>query len=268
MKQRRLARLTCHTYPAPDWPEDEFNATETRLPSGQRSTIQLAERGTQLSNRLWVREFRKLTQTGQQTTFLSTGSRGSAALLAVMMFKRWSQENFLRYMRQSYRQDGLVDYGVGAIPETTMVANPAHRALDGQVRKAVGLLRRQTAEYGAINLADAIEPRKVKAFVQGKSDLRDSIAALQSEVADLKAQRKATDKHIAYGALPEAVRFDRLSTQSKHLIDTIQMIAYRAGTPWRRSFTRRRHVMTTRAACCASSTAPGSISGRISNPKR
>jgi hypothetical protein len=27
------------------------------------------------------------------------------------MFARWSQENFFRYMRQSYNLDGLVDYG-------------------------------------------------------------------------------------------------------------------------------------------------------------
>ena len=30
--------------------------------------------------------------------------------------------------------------------------------------------------------------------------------------------------------MPEAARFDRLSTQGKHLVDTIKMIAYRAET--------------------------------------
>ncbi|HEY2486379.1 MAG TPA: hypothetical protein VGI36_14605 [Candidatus Binataceae bacterium] len=111
-----------------------------------------------------------------------------------------------------------------------MVVNPAYRTLDGQVRKAVGLLNRQRAEYGAISLEDEIEPRKVEAFVQRKSDLQDSITRLQAEVAELKAQRKATKKHITYRELPEAARFDRLSTQSKHLLDTIKMIAYRAET--------------------------------------
>ena len=47
---------------------------------------------------------------------------------------------------------------------------------------------------------------------------------------DLKARRKATPRHIAYKDLPEAARFDRLSTQSKHLVDTIKMVAYRAET--------------------------------------
>ena len=229
MKERRIACLTYHKFPGADWSADEFVATEIPLPSGQRTTIRLAERGTQLSNGLWVREFRKLTESGHQTAFLSTDYHGSAAVLAPAMFSRWSQENFFRYMRQSYNLDGLVDYGVADIPETTMVVNPAYRELDGQVRKAVGLLHRQRAEYGAINLEE-IEPRKVEVFAQRKSALRDSIAGLEAKVADLKARRKATKKHIAYGELPEAARFDRLSTQSKHLIDTIKMIAYRAET--------------------------------------
>jgi hypothetical protein len=230
MKDRRIACLTYHKYPGPDWPREEFIATEIRLPSGHRTTIQLAERGTELRNRLWVREFRKLTESGHQTAILSTDYRASGAELAAAMFSRWSQENFFRYMRQSYHLDGLVDYGAEGIPETTMVVNPAYRALDGQLRKAVGLLNRQKAEYGAINLEDEIEPRKVEAFAQRKSDLQDSIARLQMEVAELKAQRKATKKHITYRELPEAARFDRLSTQSKHLVDTIKMIAYRAET--------------------------------------
>ena len=43
-------------------------------------------------------------------------------------------------------------------------------------------------------------------------------------------QRKATNRHITYNELPEAAQFDRLSTQSKHLVDTVKMIAYRAET--------------------------------------
>ena len=159
------------------------------------------------------------------------------------MFSRWSQENFFRYMRQSYNLDGLVDYRDDKVPETTVVVNPADRTLDGQVRKTIGLLNRKMVEFGAINLDGDIEPQQVEAFVQRKADLQDSISQLQTEVAQLKAQRKATNKHITYCELPEAARFDRLSTQSKHLVDTIKMIAYRAETAMahivRQKMTRR-----------------------------
>jgi hypothetical protein len=230
MKQRRIACLTYHKHPGEDWSHEEFVPTEVRLASGQRTTIQLAERGTRLSNGLWLRQFRKLTESGHQTAFLSTDYRGSGAVLAPAMFARWSQENFFRYMRQSYHLDGLVDYGTERVPETIVVVNPVYRELDGQVRKKVGQLNRKMAEFAALNLEGEIEPRKIEAFTQRKSELQDSITQLQTDVAGHKVQRKATNRHITYNELPEAAQFDRLSTQSKHLVDTVKMIAYRAET--------------------------------------
>jgi len=230
MKQRRIACLTYHKHPGADWPRQEFFPIEVRLGSGERATMQLAERGTKLSNRLWVREFRKLSQSGHQTAFLSTDYQGAGAVLAPALFSRWSQENFFRYMRQSYNLDGLVDYGTESVPETTMVVNPAYRALDGQVRKSLSVLNRKIAEFGATNLEGEIDPRKVEAFAQRKADLQENIVQLQKQVEDLKAQRKAARRHIPYKELPPEARFDRLSTQSKHLVDTIKMIAYRAET--------------------------------------
>lgn len=56
--------------------------------------MDLAERGTCLSNGLWVRELRKRTERGHQTAILCTDYRSAAAPLAMAMFARWSQENF------------------------------------------------------------------------------------------------------------------------------------------------------------------------------
>ena len=230
MKARRVACLSYRKRPGEDWPREEFIPTDIRLPSGEQTTILLAERGTRLSNDSWVRELRKLSEGGHQTSFIATDYLNAASCLASRMFARWSQENFFRYMRQNYNLDGLVDYGAGAIPETTRVVNPDHRLLDGRVRKKVALLNRKKAEFGAINLEGDIEPKKVEAFAQRKSELQEAVVELQQEVDDLKAKRKATKRHITYKELPEEARIERLSTQSKHLIDTIKMIAYRAET--------------------------------------
>ena len=230
MKTRRIACLTYHKYPGEDWATEEFSPTAVRLSSGQSTTMRLAERGTWLGRRLWVREIRKLTETGHQTAVLSTDYKSPAARLGPAMFARWSQENFFRYMRQSYNLDGLVDYATDIVPDTIMVVNPAYRTVDGRARKKIGVLNRKIAEFGAVNLEGEIEPCRVEAFTQRKSDLQESIASLQKEVDELKAKRKATKRHIPYQELPPQARFDRLSTQSKHLIDTIKMIAYRAET--------------------------------------
>jgi hypothetical protein len=84
-----------------------------------------------------------------------------------------------------------------------MVVNPAYRALDGQVRKAIGRLNRQTAEYGAINLEDAIEPRKVEAFAQRKSDLQDRIIQLQAEVGTSRRSAKRPTSTSPIASCPQ-----------------------------------------------------------------
>jgi hypothetical protein len=59
MKSQRVACLTYHKYPGDDWPEEEFSTHQVTLPgAGQVVQMKLAERGTCLSNKLWVREIR------------------------------------------------------------------------------------------------------------------------------------------------------------------------------------------------------------------
>ncbi|MCI0423445.1 MAG: hypothetical protein L0312_30215, partial [Acidobacteria bacterium] len=230
MKQKHIACLTYHKYPGAEWPEEEFLPCQVESSAGERMEMKLAERGTLLGEKVWVREIRKLTKSGHQTACLCTDYRSELAPLACAMFARWSQENFFKYMREHYNLDGLVDYYTEAVPETTRVVNPAYRALDGQVRSKAGSLNRKLAEFGAITLEGEIEPKPVEAFQKKKADLQEAIVHLQEEVEDLKRKRKAVKQHITLAELPEEGRFQRLSTQSKHFIDAIKMIAYRAET--------------------------------------
>ena len=71
--------------------------------------MRLGERGTCLSNGLWVREPRKRTERGHRTSILCTDYRAEAAPLAAAMFARWSQENFFKYAREHYNLDRLID---------------------------------------------------------------------------------------------------------------------------------------------------------------
>jgi hypothetical protein len=230
MKTQRIACLTYHKFPGEDWSTQEFAPCRVRLASGEVVTMELAERGTRLSNKLWVREVRKRSERGHQTAILCTDYRGEAAPLAAAMFARWSQENFFKYAREHYSLDRLADYRSEAISEPLQVVNPTYRHLDGQVRSATGKLARHLANFAAITLEQPIEPKHVEPFLQRKATLQEEIETLQRELDTLKAKRKATPHHITIEELPEEARFRQLSTQSKHLVDTIKMIAYRAET--------------------------------------
>jgi prepilin-type processing-associated H-X9-DG protein len=230
MKAKRIACVTYHKYPGDDWPREEFQACQVELASGASVTMALAERGTFLGGKLWVREVRKLTASGHQTAVLSTDYRRDPGPTAAAMFARWSQENFFRYMRQHYGLDRLVDYGLDEIPDTIRVVNPEYRRLDGQVRSLNARLARQRAAFGALTLNGEIEPQKVAAFEHQKAALQEQIETLTRELEERKAQRKALKRHITIAELPEEERFKQLRTQSKQLIDTIKMVAYRAET--------------------------------------
>ena len=119
---------------------------------------------------------------------------------------------------------------VSARHDPLLVVNPDYRHLDGQVRSATGKLTRRLARFAAMTLEEPIEPKHVEPFVRHKAALQEEIETLQHELETLKARRKQTPHHITVDELPEEARFRQLSTQSKHLVDTIKMVAYRAET--------------------------------------
>ena len=86
--EKRIAVLTYHKYPDENWAEGEFAAHSVTLSGGETVTMKLAERETRLSNRLAVREIRKLTASGHQTSILTTNLRAPMPALAVSMFAR------------------------------------------------------------------------------------------------------------------------------------------------------------------------------------
>jgi hypothetical protein len=227
-------RIACSTYrrsPGPDWPAEEFTVESVTLTNGQSLEMALAERGVFLDRaKLWVREVRRRTASGHQTAIVSTDFTSPRGRLAAPMFGRWGQENFFRYMLEHYGLDRLVSYSIEAVPETTRVVNPAHRELGAAVRKRSGVLSRRRAEFAALSLDQPITTDLVEGWERKKASLHQEIMGLEQDIVELRAKRKQTPRHIQVKDLPAEHRFSQLHSASKHFIDTIKMIAYRAET--------------------------------------
>ena len=86
------------------------------------------------------------------------------------------------------------------------------------------------AQFGGLSLEGDIDPARITAYETRKAGLQEEMTHLREELATLKAQRKETKRHISFGELPDDARFERLEVNSKHLIDTVKMVAYRAET--------------------------------------
>ena len=88
MGKKRIAILTYHKFPKEDWRREEFVTYNVQLAGGETVAMKLAERGVQLSNKLWVREIRKLNDNGHQTTIMTTNFQAPMTTLAASMFAR------------------------------------------------------------------------------------------------------------------------------------------------------------------------------------
>lgn len=230
MKARRIACLCYHKYPGEDWSAEEFIEQTVKLQSGERVQMKLAERGTYLSGVVWLREIRKLTDSGHQTALLSTDYVSDLKPTAAAMFARWSQENFFRYARERFALDQLADYRTEDIPDPVKAVNPARRELDRQIYSVTTKLKRVLAKFGAFNLEETSKPKEIDLVLARKAAAQAEIDLLQNELKTLKKQRKETASHMLFEELPEEQRFRQLSTHSQQLLDTIKMIAYRSET--------------------------------------
>ena len=229
-QQKRIGSMTYHKHPGPDWPVEEFKTYTVKVANGNQEEMKLAERATVLSNGLEVREVRHLETNGHQTAIVTTAQLLTVQQIAAAMFARWSQENFLKYMREHYALDRLVSYQTEKMDETTRVVNPAWRKLERQIRSLTAKMHPKLLRFGKLNLPATIEPDQMGEVLKKKESLHQEIAQHQTQIEECKAKKAKLSQHLPFGQLPPEDQFDRLSSASKDLVDTIKLIAYRAET--------------------------------------
>ena len=233
-QDHRIACITYHKYPKQAWPESWFTETEVTMPNGEVVSMKLAEMGSWIGSRskgLWVREIRKLTASGHQTSLISTAYGLLGQENAASLFSRWSQENFFRYMMEHFAIDALSEYGTETISGTTRpVVNPARRKLDRQSRSVKSKLTRRQACFAALALHPQAEELRITKWEREKGGLQEEIEQLEHELTVLKERMQSTPKHLEWDELPEGEKFERLAPSRKRLTDTVKLVAYRAET--------------------------------------
>ena len=233
-QKHRIACITYHKHPKEDWPQERFEPTQVHMPNGETLCISLAEMGSWVGDRrdgLWMREIRKLTTGGRQTSLISSAYRGLGPSDAARLFSRWVQENFFRYMMEHYAIDLLSDYETEEIPGTNQpVINPSWRELDRERRSQKGKLQQQQARFGALTSHPETDQAKMPQWEKRKAELLEEIQQLEEKLKDLNQRSEGVPKHLDWEKLPQSEKFRRLAPSRKRLMDTVKMVAYRAET--------------------------------------
>ena len=236
-QDHRVACLSYQKNVTDKWQESEFQETKVEMPSGDKITMKLAERGALIGSqqeRLWVKEIRKLMDTGHQTSVITTNYKLGADKVAAQMFSRWSQENYFGYAMRHYNIDRLTDYQLTEFPDPSkLIINPDRRRLESEIRSLRQKLSRKKSEFASAEIKSGeVSGKKsaANAAMARKAGLREEVEALEKDLDEMKEKRKTTAKSIAYKDLPKEHQFKCLEPSRKMFSDTIKMIAYRSET--------------------------------------
>ena len=174
-----------------------------------------------------IREVRKKSEDGHQTSIISTNKKLSIIMLAVYMFSRWSQENFFRYMRQDYDIDRIFQYSVEQIDENIMVVNPQYSNLSYHIKKVREKISRRNASL--FNLIDEnINTTIDKSNLQKQVKLKEELNILKQQEQDMIFQRSKMNYKIKIKDMPAQSKYNKLHSESKLFLNIIKMICYRA----------------------------------------
>ena len=174
---------------------------------------------------MWLREVRVLREDGRQTRILTSRVDVTAVEVAYRMFRRWRQENYLKYMGEEFALDALVEYGAEDVSDEMDRPNPEWAKLTRRLKKArteVQCLRAQLGGEAASN--DEATRRTIRGFKIAHAELRRRLKACRSPGRRLFQKRKTVTKRIPASDL------ETLKTERKLIMDAIKMSAYQMET--------------------------------------
>jgi transposase len=210
----------------PNLPVERFRRRECRF-EGRRVRVRLAEDTVKVAGSGPWRRIVIRTKDGQQTPILtSLGPELGAARIASLMFARWRQENFFRYMREHHGLDQLLGYAYAEADGTRLVANPERKTIDRKLKACRQELAGLRSELGQAVLD---EPRDGGRTAHGlkiaQKGAVSKLRVLEGQIAELSETRKALPEKVPVAEIgPREV----MRLEQKAIIDRIKISAYNA----------------------------------------
>ncbi len=228
-EEHRIAIITYRKNVREVWDAQCFKTQQVKVIQ-QQVDMQLCERPIQ-TDKFCMREIRKLSDDGHQTSIITTHPLLSLCDIAAQMFSRWSQENFFQYMIYNFDFDKMMQYGTEPLAENLLVVNPQYSRLCYQIKKNKEKQGRLQAKLFQIIEKNSDEPLEtVGKLISEQSKLNEQIENYKTQIEQLIEQRKKTPAKITIKQMPDDQQYNALKKESKLFINTIRMIAYRAET--------------------------------------
>jgi len=212
------------------WPEECFIETISRL-TDQPVTYRLGERSVMMGKDFWMREVRRLCDSGHQTSVMTTRQDLAVERIASRMFSRWNQENFFRYMRHEYNLDHLLTYNVEAADGERLTPCPKYKEKSKEISRMKADLDKLQKEYGqrAIENKEAQRPT-MRGFNIANAGCKNEIRLLREQIESAKMELKQMPQKVPLKSVMEDHEMVRLEKERKYLSDVVKMTCYRSET--------------------------------------
>ena len=223
----KIAIITYRKNVKDTWSENSFKSSTVSVLQ-QPVNMYLCEAETELGSYLF-REIRRLGKDGHQTSIVTTHPTLETNLIAGRMFGRWCQENFFRYLIEDYDFDKMTSFGTEPIDPDKEVVNPEYRKLTHQIKKIREKIQRLQARFFPL-VEQAIDETldKLLSVTIKQMECKTMIDKLCNDENMLVVQREQVKPRIKLSQMPEQIRYNKLKTESKLLMNVIKMICYRA----------------------------------------
>jgi len=240
LKEKRIAFCTYRKNVKDKWDINEFEEYTTQNKSGESLKLKLAEHQTYLKCKkekgkeqegIFVREIRKLTESGHQTSIITTNYVLSITDIGIYMFSRWCQENYFKYAMENFGIDALISNTKKSIPDTYNIPNPDYVALNQEHKSIAGKLAKQKQKLAEKQIEidqPELEEKRMKKFILQKAEILQSVELYKSELEEIKQKKKTTAKRVDFKKVyPDKENLTVINDQ-RQLLETIKMIGFHA----------------------------------------
>lgn len=217
LRDNKVHVITYRRRPFDLYPTEAF-ARRWCESKGERHEYQLYEETIRLRKLGPVRNIAVLRDDGRQTHILTTDPEREAPLVAHLMFNRWGQENFFKYMLKHFSLDALHGYGAEEIPGELVVRNPERQAVEGEIRGLRSRMKTLREELGALTTREAAEEQV--------EPLRQQLVSMEDQLRALVKRRRQMPVRVPLRQTE--LRLEALDLEKKVIIDTIKIAAYNA----------------------------------------
>lgn len=212
------------------WPDECFVKTRSRI-FDQLVTYRLGERSVKIGKNFWMREVRRLCESGHQTSVMSTRQDLRAESIALRMFSRWNQENFFRYMRHEYNLDHLLTYDIEAADKDRLVPSPAYKEKSKEISRMKTELEKMMKDYGRLAAENNEAQRPtMRGFNIANAGCKSDIRTFQERIEKAGMELKQIPQKVPLKEIAKTHEIVRLERERKYLSDIVKMTCYRAET--------------------------------------